>query len=110
MAGLPMKVAYPSRPERTCTTLYEFHNLIAAVGVDFSEPDVSSFGGITIWMKVAHLAEANKLPVTSHGYRLEQFIAPPMSLTETGHAVTPGAPRPWPRIRLAGAGGIPGLI
>ena len=71
MAGLPMKVAYPPRPEKTCTTLYEFPNLIAAGGIDFSEPDVSSRGGITIWMKVAHLAEANKLPVTSHGFSLE---------------------------------------
>jgi len=95
-------------------TLYEFRNLIAAGGVDFPEPDVSNCGGITVWMKVAHLAEANNLPVTSHGvhdlhvhllaavpnksylevhgFGLERFIASPMSLTDTGHAIAPERP------------------
>ena len=95
-------------------TLYEFRNLIAANGVDFPEPDVSNCGGITVWMKVAHLAEANNLPVTSHGvhdlhvhllaavpnksylevhgFGLERFIANPMTLTDTGHAVAPERP------------------
>ncbi|MBT4490900.1 MAG: mandelate racemase/muconate lactonizing enzyme family protein [Rhodospirillaceae bacterium] len=95
-------------------TLYEFRNLIAASGVDFPEPDVSNCGGITIWMKVAHLAEANNLPVTSHGvhdihvhllaavpnksylevhgFGLERFIANPMILNDTGHAVAPERP------------------
>ncbi len=48
-------------------TIYEFQNMIAAGGVDFPEPDVSNIGGITNWMKVAKLTEANNLPVTSHG-------------------------------------------
>ena len=48
-------------------TLYEFQHLIAADGVSFLEPDVTNCGGITTWMKVAHIAEANNLPVTSHG-------------------------------------------
>ena len=95
-------------------TLYEFRNLIAAGGVDFPEPDVSNCGGITVWMKVAHLAEANNLPVTSHGvhdlhvhllaavpnksylevhgFGLERFIASPMCLTDTGHAIAPERP------------------
>ncbi len=95
-------------------TLYEFRNLINAGGVDFPEPDVSNCGGITVWMKVAHLAEANNLPVTSHGvhdlhvhllaavsnksylevhgFGLERFIANPMTLNETGHAIAPERP------------------
>ncbi len=95
-------------------TLYEFRNLIAAGGVDFPEPDVSNCGGITVWMKVAHLAEANNLPVTSHGvhdlhvhllaavpnksylevhgFGLERFIANPMTLNDTGHAIAPDRP------------------
>jgi L-alanine-DL-glutamate epimerase-like enolase superfamily enzyme len=95
-------------------TLYEFRNLINAGGVDFPEPDVSNCGGITVWMKVAHLAEANNLPVTSHGvhdlhvhllaavpnksylevhgFGLERFIANPMVLNKTGHAVAPERP------------------
>ena len=48
-------------------TLYEFRQMIAAGGVSFPEPDVSNCGGITVWMKVAHLAESYNLPVTSHG-------------------------------------------
>ena len=48
-------------------TLYEFQHLIAADGVAFLEPDVTNCGGITTWIKVAHIAEANNLPVTSHG-------------------------------------------
>ena len=33
----------------------------------FPEPDVSNIGGISAWMRVARLAEAHHLPVTSHG-------------------------------------------
>ena len=95
-------------------SLYEFRNLIAAGGVDFPEPDVSNCGGITVWMKVAHLAEAHNLPVTSHGvhdlhvhllaavpnksylevhgFGLERFIANPMVLNDTGHAIAPERP------------------
>ena len=48
-------------------TLAEFASLIDAGGVSFPEPDVSNCGGVTVWLKVAHLAEAHHLPVTSHG-------------------------------------------
>jgi L-alanine-DL-glutamate epimerase-like enolase superfamily enzyme len=48
-------------------TLHEFTQMIAAGAVTFPEPDVTNCGGITVFMKVAHLAEAYNLPVTSHG-------------------------------------------
>ena len=48
-------------------TVAEFASLITAGGVDFPEPDLTTCGGITPWMKVAHLADAHGLPVTSHG-------------------------------------------
>ena len=48
-------------------TLDEFESMISAGGVAFPEPDVSNCGGITGWLKVARLAEARRLPVTSHG-------------------------------------------
>ena len=48
-------------------TLHEFRQLIAAGGVTFPEPDVTSCGGVTAFVKVCHLAEAFNLPVTSHG-------------------------------------------
>ncbi len=48
-------------------TLEEFEALISAGGVSFPEPDVTNCGGVTTWLKVAHLAESRNLPVTSHG-------------------------------------------
>ncbi len=48
-------------------SLWEFRALIAAGGVSFPEPDVTNCGGVTAFMKVARLAEAHNLPVTSHG-------------------------------------------
>jgi L-alanine-DL-glutamate epimerase-like enolase superfamily enzyme len=94
-------------------TVHEFQHLIAAGGVAFPEPDVSNCGGITGWMKIAHLAEANNLPVTSHGvhdlhvhllaavpnksylevhgFGLEKYIAEPLTIVE-GFATAPERP------------------
>ena len=85
-------------------TLYDFQHMLAANGVSFIEPDVSNCGGITVWMKVARLAEARNLPVTSHGvhdihvhllgaipnasylevhgFGLERFIAEPLAVVD----------------------------
>jgi L-alanine-DL-glutamate epimerase-like enolase superfamily enzyme len=94
-------------------TVPEFARLVAAGGVPFPEPDVSNVGGVTAWLKVAHLAEAHNLPVTSHGvhdlhvhllaavpngsylevhgFGLERFIAHPLELVD-GDAVAPERP------------------
>lgn len=48
-------------------TLQDFKNFIAAGAVSFPEPDVTNCGGVTSFMKIARLAEAFGLPVTSHG-------------------------------------------
>ena len=48
-------------------SLWEFKHLIASGGVSFPEPDVTNCGGVTAFMKIARLAEAFGLPVTSHG-------------------------------------------
>jgi len=95
-------------------TIYEFQHMIAAGGVQFPEPDVSNCGGITPWLKIAHLAEANNLPVTSHGvhdlhvhllaavpnssylevhgFGLERFIEAPLALDGDGLATAPDRP------------------
>jgi L-alanine-DL-glutamate epimerase-like enolase superfamily enzyme len=95
-------------------TLYEFRDMINAGGVQFPEPDVSTCGGITTWMKVARLAEANNLPVTSHGvhdvtvhllaavpnksylevhgFGLDRFIDEPLTLDSNGFAIAPETP------------------
>ena len=48
-------------------TIWEFRHLIASGGVTYPEPDVTNCGGVTSFMKIARLAEAFNLPVTSHG-------------------------------------------
>lgn len=48
-------------------TIYEFRNMIEDGVIDFPEPDVSNIGGITNWMRVAKLAYAHNLDVTTHG-------------------------------------------
>jgi L-alanine-DL-glutamate epimerase-like enolase superfamily enzyme len=94
-------------------TLYEFRQLIAAGGVTFPEPDVTNCGGVTVFMKICHLAEAFNLPVTSHGahdltvhllaaasnrsyleahgFGLDRFIAQPLRI-EAGMALAPDRP------------------
>jgi L-alanine-DL-glutamate epimerase-like enolase superfamily enzyme len=94
-------------------TLYEFAHLIRAGGVSFPEPDVTNCGGITVWMKVAHLAEAFNLSVTSHGahdltvhllaavpnrsylevhgFGLDRFLEAPLQIDD-GQAVAPETP------------------
>ena len=85
-------------------TLWEFKQMIAAGGVSYPEPDVTNCGGVTVFMKVAHLAEAHNLPVTSHGahdvtvhllaacpnrsyleahgFGLDRYVAEPMTLAD----------------------------
>src|SRR5262249_9170188 len=94
-------------------TVHEFERLISAGGVTFPEPDVSNIGGVTAWLKVAHLAEAHNLPVTSHGvhdlpvsllaagpiasylevhgFGLERFILHPLEIKD-GAAIAPDRP------------------
>ena len=92
---------------------YEFEQMIARAGVSYPEPDAATLGGITPWMKVAHLAQARNLPVTSHGihdihvhllgavpngsylefhgFGLERFLEEPL-LLEDGMARAPNRP------------------
>jgi L-alanine-DL-glutamate epimerase-like enolase superfamily enzyme len=99
-------------------TLWEFKQMISAGGVTYPEPDVTNCGGVTVFMKIAHLAEAFNLPVTSHGahditvhllaacsnrsylemhgFGLDRYIAEPLVLFEglaqapdrSGHGIT----------------------
>lgn len=94
-------------------TLWEFKALIASGGVTYPEPDATNCGGITPFMKIAHLAEAFNLPVTSHGahdvtvhllaacsnrsyleahgFGLDRYIAEPLTITN-GCAIAPERP------------------
>lgn len=48
-------------------TIFEFRRMIAQGNVTFPDADISNIGGITAWLKVAHLAEAYHRKVTTHG-------------------------------------------
>ena len=94
-------------------TLWDFKQLIAAGGVTYPEPDVTNCGGVTAFMKIARLAEAFNLPVTSHGahdvtvqllaacpnrsyleahgFGLERYLPQPLVL-EDGCAIAPDRP------------------
>jgi L-alanine-DL-glutamate epimerase-like enolase superfamily enzyme len=94
-------------------TLWEFKQLVATGGVTYPEPDVTNCGGVTAFMKIAHLAEAFGLPVTTHGahdvtvhllaavpnrsyleahgFGLDRYIEEPLRIEE-GCAVAPDRP------------------
>ncbi|MEM1315667.1 MAG: enolase C-terminal domain-like protein, partial [Pseudomonadota bacterium] len=94
-------------------TLAEFAALFAAGGVDFPEPDLTTCGGVTPFMKVARMAEAMGLPVMSHGahdlhvhllgacpnaaylewhaFGLDRFMADPLTVRD-GYAAAPDRP------------------
>ncbi len=59
--GLPIAVG------ENLHTIYEFRHMIERGRISFPEPDVSSIGGITNWMRVAKFAYAHNLLVTTHG-------------------------------------------
>jgi L-alanine-DL-glutamate epimerase-like enolase superfamily enzyme len=105
--------ALPIATGENMHTLHEFKRMIDAGGVSFPEPDVSNCGGISVWLKVAHVAEAHNLPVTSHGvhdlhvhllaavpnasylevhgFGLERFISHALKI-EDGMAMAPDRP------------------
>jgi L-alanine-DL-glutamate epimerase-like enolase superfamily enzyme len=94
-------------------TLWEFKQYIASGAVTYPEPDVTNCGGITQFMKIAHLAEAFNMPVTSHGahdvtvhllaaspnrsyleahgFGLDRYIAEPLKIVD-GCAIAPDRP------------------
>jgi L-alanine-DL-glutamate epimerase-like enolase superfamily enzyme len=94
-------------------TLWEFKLYVAGRAVSYPEPDVTNCGGVTPFMKIARLAEAFNLPVTSHGahdvtvhllaacpnrsfleahgFGIERYIAEPLRIAD-GVAIAPDRP------------------
>jgi L-alanine-DL-glutamate epimerase-like enolase superfamily enzyme len=109
-ARIARESATPIATGENLHSLYEFRQLIETGGVGFPEPDVTSCGGVTVFLKIAHLAEAWNLPITSHGahditvhllaavpnrsflelhaFGLDRFISNPLVI-EAGMAVAP---------------------
>ena len=67
MARIATEGGLPIAAGENLHTIYEFRHTIEDAKITFPEPDVSNIGGITNWMRVAKLAYAHNLPVTSHG-------------------------------------------
>jgi len=120
--GLPIATGENMR------TIWEFQQMITVGCVTFPEPDVTNCGGITPFMKIAHLAEAHNLPVTTHGahdvtvhllaavpnrsyleahgFGLEKYIADPLKIQE-GFAIAPetsghGIEFDWKKLKALG--------
>ncbi len=94
-------------------TVWEFKNYIVKGAVSYPEPDVTNCGGVTSFIKIARLAEAFNLPITSHGahditvhllaacpnrsyleahgFGLDRYIERPLRL-EQGMALAPALP------------------
>ncbi len=113
MARIAKEGGLPIAAGENLHTIYEFRHTIETGKIAFPEPDVSNIGGITNWMRVAKLAYAHNLQVTSHGvhelhlhllaaipnasflevhsFGLERFLKSPPKLNE-GIMVAPDAP------------------
>ena len=94
-------------------SVWDFKTAIDSGGVSFPEPDVTNCGGVTPFMKIARLAEAHHLPVTSHGahditvhllaacpnrsyleahgFGLENYVETPLQIID-GQAIAPDSP------------------
>ena len=51
-------------------TKFGFRRLIAGGGADIVQPDIARVGGVTEWMKIAHMAHGFNLPVAPHAVQL----------------------------------------
>lgn len=105
--GLPVATGENMR------TIWEFRHAITVGKVAFPEPDVTNCGGVTPFMKIAHMAESFNLPVTSHGahditvhllaavpnrsyleahgFGLDDYIEQPVQILD-GNAIAPDRP------------------
>jgi L-alanine-DL-glutamate epimerase-like enolase superfamily enzyme len=48
-------------------SLWEFREALDFGGLSYVQPDVTNCGGVSAFMKIANLADAHHLPVSSHG-------------------------------------------
>ena len=67
MARIAAEGGLPIAAGENLHTVFEFRHSIDIGKIAFPEPDVSNIGGISNWMRVANLAYAHNLQVTSHG-------------------------------------------
>lgn len=66
MAAVNAAIDYPVAAGEQAYSRYEFVQHLSAGAVDIVQPDVTVVGGITEWLKVAHLAACHDVPVAPH--------------------------------------------
>ncbi|WP_380055419.1 mandelate racemase/muconate lactonizing enzyme family protein [Falsihalocynthiibacter sp. SS001] len=64
--GLAQSSTVPIAVGESMYSLSQFKDYLVAGGASIVQVDVARIGGITPWMKVAHLAEAHNVPVCPH--------------------------------------------
>ncbi|WP_299401985.1 mandelate racemase/muconate lactonizing enzyme family protein [uncultured Roseobacter sp.] len=65
-AGLAASTSVPIAVGESMYSLSQFKDYLVTGGASIVQVDVARIGGITPWMKVAHLAEAHNVPVCPH--------------------------------------------
>jgi L-alanine-DL-glutamate epimerase-like enolase superfamily enzyme len=123
-AQLKAHTSIPIAAGENLHTRGQFRDYIAANAVSIAQPDACRCGGITEWLKIAHLAETHHLPVSPHfvmelhlplvaaipnGLWVEyipamnNILSAPLKL-EDGHFIPsqePGLGIPWDEEKLA---------
>jgi L-alanine-DL-glutamate epimerase-like enolase superfamily enzyme len=70
LAAIAKAISIPVATGEHEYTKYGFRDLITAGAADIVQADVGRVGGVTEWMKIAHLAAAFNLPMAPHAYAL----------------------------------------
>jgi D-arabinonate dehydratase len=66
MSEVNAAISYPVAAGELEFNRYGFQHLLDAGAVEIVQPDATVVGGITEWMRVAHMAAARDVPVAPH--------------------------------------------
>ncbi len=113
-AEIARRGALPLAAGENYHTVMEFKNMFSYGRLDYPQPDVSTIGGVTAWLKVADLCFAHNLPVCCHGmqelhvslmaavphagylevhsFPIDRYTTRPLVIDRDGRAVAPDTP------------------